>query len=172
MREYLNFASHIGTLIVTFLVSISLLFLVFPIIPINGESLDVQSWYTYDEAMTLLEGYGSDGRTIYLWSSLLMDTLFPVMYVTFLAGLIHRFRLSDRMWWVALIPLVAGILDLTENVQISLMLISYPDVGELQTATAAIFTAAKHWMFYISGIIALALLAVSSARAFRRRFAK
>lgn len=171
MREYLNFASHTGTLVVTFLVSISLLFLVFPVIPINGESLDVQSWYTHDEAMTLLEGYGSDGRTIYLWSSLLLDTLFPVMYVTFLAGLIHRFRLSDRAWRVALIPVLAGILDLSENVQISLMLTSYPDIGELQATSAAIFTAAKHWMFYISGIIALTLVALGAIKAVWRRFA-
>lgn len=61
-----------------------ILFLVFPNLPINGELLDVKASYTYEEAVEALEAYGADGRTVYLWTSLVLDTLFPIVYVTFL----------------------------------------------------------------------------------------
>ncbi len=122
--------------------------------------------------MALLEGYGADGRTVYLWSSLLLDTLFPVVYVTFLAGLIHRCRVIESMWWLALVPVIGGIVDLAENVQISIMLATYPHISEIQVLCASIFTATKHWAFYASLAMAVVLLLVFVIRAISKSLDK
>lgn len=99
------------------------LVLVFPNLPVGGELPDVKSGYSHDEAMASMKQYGPDGRTTYAWGSVLLDTLFPMSYVTFFAGLIYRFRLTEGTWILAFIPVLAGILDLAENVQITAMLV-------------------------------------------------
>ena len=92
MRGYFEFAGRTGTLAVTLAATAVFLVLVFPNLPVGGELLDVKSGYSHDEAMASMEQYGPDGRTTYAWGSVLLDTLFPLSYVTFFAGLIYRFR--------------------------------------------------------------------------------
>jgi len=173
VRTYFSFAGRTPTLAVTFAATAVFLILVFPNIPIDGQSLDSRSGYTYDEALASLEQYGPEGRTTYIWSSALLDTLFPIAYVTFFAGLIYRFRLTEGTWWLAFIPVVAGLCDLAENAQIMAMLVQYPDIGATQVAWASAFTAAKGWIGTIYQILGAGLLLVAIARsvvrALRRR---
>ena len=82
-----------------------------------------------DEAMATLDGYGPAGRNAYLVASLTLDTLFPLAYVTFLAGVIYRWRRTDRWGWLALAPVVAGLVDLGEDLQVVGLLLSYPALG-------------------------------------------
>ena len=37
----------------------------FPALPIGGESLDIKSGYTYREAVSAMEGYGEQGQPTY-----------------------------------------------------------------------------------------------------------
>lgn len=142
MKAYFEFAGRTGTLLVT-LATAAFLFVVFPNLPINGEMLDMKPGYSYDEAMALMAAYGPDGRTTYVWGSLLLDTLFPLAYVTLFAGLTYRFRLTEGTWWLAFLPMAAGVLDLLENVQITAMLVGYPDVSPSQVASASAVTTVK-----------------------------
>ena len=96
--------------------------------------------------------------------SLVLDTLFPFIYVTFFAGLIYRFRAFEGTWWLAYIPILGGIWDLMENAQISLMLIGYPEVSEAQVAWASVFTQAKHWIGSVYLAIGFLLALVSITR--------
>lgn len=130
----------------------------------------MKSSYTFDDAMSSLEGYGEDGRTTYLWISLLVDTLFPMVYVTFFAGAIYRFKASEGSWWLAYIPVFGGVWDLVENAQISIMLVSYPVISEEQVAWASAFTYSKHWIGGVYLILALALFLFSVARAIFAKF--
>ena len=140
MRRYFEFAGRTRTLLATFAATAVFLVLVFPNLPIDGELLDLKPGYSFDEAMASMEEYGPEGRTVYAWSSMLLDTLFPLVYVTLFAGLIHRFRLTDGTWWLAFVPVAAGVWDLLENIQITAMLVGYPDVGPTQVAWASTFT--------------------------------
>ncbi len=54
---------------------------VFPALPNGGEMLDVKAGYTYPEVVAAMEGYGEQGRRVYAWSSAVLDTLLPVVYV-------------------------------------------------------------------------------------------
>lgn len=164
MKPYFEFSGRTRTLLVTLAATVAFLFLVFPNLPINGEMLDLKPGYSYDEAMASLEEYGPDGRVVYAWGSMLLDTLFPLVYVTLFAGLIYRFRLTERTWWLAFVPVVAGIWDLMENLQITAMLIRYPDIGAAQVAWASAFTMVKGYLGPVYQILGIGLFLVAVIR--------
>lgn len=172
MRRYFAFAGRTGTLAVSLVAAAVFLLLVFPNLPVGGDTLDTKPGYTHEEAIAAMEAYGADGRTTYAWTSMLLDTLFPLAYVTLFAGLIYRFRATEGTWWLAYIPVAAGICDLLENAQITAMLIRYPDIGAVQVAWASAFTAAKWWIgpvYLVLGVGFPVLAAVRAALAKIRR---
>ena len=164
MRPYFEFAGRTRTLAVTFAATAAFLVLVFPYLPIGGQMLDMKPGYSHEEAMASMEEYGPSGRTTYAWASAVLDTLFPIFYVTFLAGLIYRFRLTEGSWILAFIPVVAGLGDLAENAQITAMLLQYPNIGAIQVAWASTFTLVKGWIVPICLILGLGLLLVALLR--------
>ena len=165
MRKYFEYASANRTLLLTLTVTLVFLFLVFPNLPIGGEMLDVKPGYTHTEAMAAMDDYGAEGRTIYAWSSAVLDTLFfPLIYVTLFAGLIYRFRPTEGIWLLAFVPVIAGIWDVGENVQIVVMLIQYPDIGETQVAWASAFTSIKGNLVLICLLLGLGLPSLAMSR--------
>ena len=165
MRNYFEFAGRTGVLAATFAATAAFLFLVFPNLPIEGEMLDLKPGYSHEEAMDAMEGYGADGRTTYAWASAVLDTLFPLTYVTFFAGLIYRFRLTEGTWVLAFVPVFAGIWDLAENAQITAMLIQYPDVSAGQVAWASTFTSIKSgWIGPVYQLLGAGLLLIAAVR--------
>ena len=153
----------------TFVLTMVFAFGVFPLLPVDGELLDYKTSYSHEEAMAAMEEYGDRGRRIYAWASPTLDTLFPVVYVSFFAGLIYRCRPTEHLWWLALVPVVAGIVDLGENAQITLMLIQYSGVSPGQAAAASAFTQLKALAGPVYQLLALALLALASGRWLLRR---
>ena len=164
MRSYFEFAGRTRTLAVTFAATAAFLVVVFPNLPIGGEMLDMKPGYSHKEAMASMAEYGPDGRATYVWASAVLDTLLPIFYVTFFAGLIYRFRLTEGTWILAFIPVVGGLGDLAENAQIIAMLLQYPDVGATQVAWASAFTLVKGWIIPICLILGLGLLLVALLR--------
>ena len=161
MRRYFEFAGRTSALLTSLLLVVLILFFVFPNLPIGGELLDEKSSYTFEDAVISLEAYGAEGRTTYLWTSLLLDTLFPIVYVSFFVGLIYRFRVSEGTWWLAYIPVFGGVWDLIENIQISSMLVMYPNITETQVAWASGFTQVKHWLGTVYLAIAVAVFLIT-----------
>ncbi|MCY4276419.1 MAG: hypothetical protein OXE81_01060 [Gammaproteobacteria bacterium] len=170
MRRYFEFASGTYVLAATFVATLAFLFLVFPNLPINGELLDLKPSYSYDEAMAALKEYGEDGRTVYAWASPTLDTLFPLVYVTLFAGLIYRFRLTEGLWFLAYLPVISGMFDLLENVQVTAMLISFPDISESQVAWASTATSVKTFLGPIYQLLGLGLLLIAGVRAAYAKF--
>lgn len=153
LRLCFEFTARVPVLVVTAVVSAALITLVFPALPIGGELLDGRFGYTLDEVLAAMTAYGEGGRRVYVWASLIADTLLPVSYAGCLAGLVYRLRPKDDLWRLAFLPVVAGVLDLCENGQIVAMLMQYPDVSAGQVAAASLVTQMK-------GCAALASLAV------------
>ncbi len=134
MRKYFEASGRAWALCATLVSALILLIVVVPVLSVGGEMLDVMGGYTHSADLAALEGYGEAGRRVYALASLTLDTLFPVVYASFLAGLIYRFRPTERMWRLAWRPPAAGVIDLGENVQIVLMLTRYPDISAGQVA--------------------------------------
>lgn len=90
--------------------------------------LDSYETYDYAEVMRVFMVYGAEGRTLYAISALTLDTIFPLAYGAFFAGLLMRFRIH-RWAIIAVYVLLLGLLvDFAENIQFALLLTSYPDI--------------------------------------------
>ncbi|TDF36532.1 hypothetical protein EYS14_17560 [Alteromonadaceae bacterium M269] len=144
MNHYAMFAARTKVMLATFVGTVLLLLFVFPSIPLGAESLDVQQSYTFGQAMALMEQYGEDGRQLYAWISLTLDTLFPIIYVTFFVGVIYRFRPVEPLRYLVFLPIIAGFIDLGENIQVVTMLLQYPQISDSQVQLASLFTSTKH----------------------------
>ena len=170
MREFFESVSRTLVLSATLVSTLVLVLAVFPALPIGGEMLDVKAGYTYAEVVAAMESYGAQGRRVYAWSSGTLDVLLPVVYVSFLAGFVYRFRPTERLWRLAYLPLPAGGLDLCENVQVVLMLTRYPDVSTWQVASASLFTLSKGYAISICLALAMTLAVASAVRRARHGF--
>ena len=168
LRQFFEFAAGTKPLIVSLGGVLLMMLLVFPALPLHGEMIDLKLHYTLADIQAAMMQYGPQGRAIYAVASPTLDTLFPVLYVTFFAGLIFRFRPNERLWVMAFIPVVAGVWDLCENAQITAMLLQYPDISARQVAVASIFTTVKHLLSAAYGLTALGFLAPFFVRWLKR----
>ena len=155
IRSYFSFVSRVRVLGATF-VSALLITIVLNTLPFGPEMLDSRPGYTYQDALTAMAGFGEEGRKVYMWASMTLDTLLPAAYASFLAGIIYRLRPKENLWWLASLPVLAGGLDLCENYQIVTMLIHYPDITATQVANASLFTELKSYA--VLGCVTLAVL--------------
>ncbi len=143
MQRYLAFAATTPVLLLSSALTGLLLAWVFPSLPLGGPLLDTLPGYSPSQARELLVQYGVDGRRLYAVASPTLDTLLPICYVTFFAGAVHRCGLPERVGWLAVLPVVVGVWDLLENLQITLLLLGYPDVSDRQIQWASFFTWVK-----------------------------
>lgn len=167
LRTFFEFAAGTKPLIISFAGVLVMVLLVFPALPVGGELLDVKLSYNLTEVQAAMLQYGPQGRAVYALASPTVDTLFPILYVTFFAGLLYRFRPSERLWLLAFIPVFAGAWDLCENAQITTLLLQFPDISARQVAVASIFTSVKHLLSAVYELTALLWLAIFMVRRFR-----
>lgn len=143
LRRYVEFAARTPVLVAAAIIATALVAAVFPSLPIGGDLLDARFGYTHADVLRALAAYGEDGRRVYLWASLTLDTLLPLAYVAFLAGALYRLRPREGLWTLILVPGAAGAFDLGENLQIVAMLLSYPDIFPAQVVAASLVTQFK-----------------------------
>jgi hypothetical protein len=166
-RTYFEFASGTTPLLISFAGVLLMVLWVFPSLPINGEMIDLKLSYDLAAIQRAMLQYGAHGRTVYAIASPTLDTLFPMLYVTFFAGLLYRFRPNDKLWLAAFVPLVAGIWDLCENAQIIAMLLQYPELSVRQVAVASFFTSTKHILGALYEVTAVSFLLIYAVQKFR-----
>ncbi len=167
-RGYFEFAAATRVLIASLVGVLIMALLVFPALPLGGEMIDLKLSYTLADIQATMLQYGPHGRAVYALASPTLDTLFPMLYVTFFAGLLYRFRPSERLWLAAFIPVLAGVWDLCENAQITAMLIQYPEISVRQVALASFFTSTKHVLGAVYEISAMAFVLTFAVRRFRK----
>ena len=168
MREYFELVSRTLVLCTTLAAVLILALALSPALPIGGEMLDVKAGYTYPEVIAAMECYGKQGRRVYAWSSGILDTLLPLAYVSLLAGLLYRFRPTERHWKLAYLPLAVGALDLGENGLIIFMLTRYPDLSAYQAVTASYVTLSKWYAMLGCLALVVAFAATTAVRARRQ----
>ena len=104
--------------------------------------------YSYEHALSLLESLGREGRDVYLFWQLPLDYVYPgcfmVTYSLLLTWLFaKRFEARSKVFWLAIIPVFAGLFDYMENTLIVGMILSYPNVSRVLVHVAATFTVLK-----------------------------
>lgn len=167
LKRFVEFAAKTPVLITTAIISATLVVVVFPALPIGGDLLDARFGYSHSAVLEAMAAFGEDGRRVYLWASLTLDTLLPVTYVALLAGVLYRVRPQEGLWPLALIPGAAGIFDLGENLQIVVMLLGYPDIPAAQVAAASLVTQLKTLTVLASVTLAVVLAVLALVRRMR-----
>lgn len=104
--------------------------------------------YSHDYAVDLLSSLGASGRDVYLYTQLPLDFIYPALFSIssslLLAWLyLKRHDEDSRIFTLCLVPMLAGISDYLENIQIVVLLLSYPDISRIQVAFASGATIAK-----------------------------
>lgn len=104
--------------------------------------------YSYQGAMDLLDALGPEGRSIYLTKQLPLDFIYPGLFaITYSLLLVWLFLKSTRhqskIFYLTLVPILAGICDYIENVFIIVMINSFPDLSSDMVGIASLFTIMK-----------------------------
>jgi len=104
--------------------------------------------YTFAYANELLSALGAEGRQLYLTTQLPLDFIYPGLFaITYSLLLIWLFRKTfkenSKIYYVALVPFLAGSFDYIENIFIIKMINSFPNLQESTVAFANAFTILK-----------------------------
>ena len=123
--------------------------------------LDFQFGYTYEKAYDMLTALGVEGRTFYLTKILPMDFPFPLIYMLFFAGfialLIKHTTQKETYRFILFIPVLAMLLDWTENIGEITLLNSYPILPEWAVLLASVSGMLKT-IFTIGSIVIIGSL--------------
>lgn len=128
--------------------------------PIGGTTkqiqlLDVLFNYSEEDAYLQLGAYGERGRSLCLFNTLVIDSLFPFVYGTFGMLLLGALLGHTSYRVLVLLPLLVIIVDYIENTHTALLLINYPEVKPWVAYFGSIMTSIK-WT-----LIGLILMAIS-----------
>lgn len=115
--------------------------------------LDLLFNYSEEQAYAQLSAYGEIGRQVCLASTLILDTIFPLVFGSFFALLLAHLFQHTRYKWVVLLPIIVVVLDYVENTHIALMLINFPERMPLIAYTGSIFTNAKWITMALIGLV-------------------
>jgi len=118
--------------------------------------LDLLFGFNALDVQKTFEALGETGRTQYIYSSLILDTAFPIIYgLLFFALLL---KLKEERAFILSLPLMAVIFDLCENISISLMMSSdlFYEISESQIFISSVLNQCK-WVLCIL-VIAILLI--------------
>lgn len=104
--------------------------------------------YSYDYAIKLLSSLGDEGREAYLYLQLPPDLIYPALFSISSSLLLAWLFLKShdeesRIFALCLVPMFAGLFDYLENFQIVVMILTFPDISQLQVTMASAATIAK-----------------------------
>ena len=114
--------------------------------------LDLLFGFNALDVQKTFETLGETGRIQYVYSSLILDTVFPVLYVLLFISIL--LKLKERRIFILCIPILAGIFDLGENISISLMMSSnsFSEIPESQIFISSVLNQCK-WSLCLCSVI-------------------
>jgi hypothetical protein len=133
--------------------------------------LDLRFGFSVEKAYQVLSSYSASGRNIYLFTEIIIDTLYIAVYTvafSFLLSLFFQKSFSNNHYFhrFNIFPFLLGISDLVENFGIVAMLIKFPEklIWAAKLASAASLTKWSCTLFNLlllfTGIIAWGLLSL------------
>ena len=114
--------------------------------------IDLKLSYSIQDVYGAFNAMGEEGRVINIYSTLILDTIYPILYVSLILG--TYMKLFSKNSYVLFIPILAGLFDLLENFQSVIMNFNYSRLDETQVALASMTTSLK-WFFVTLMILTL-----------------
>ena len=153
IKKYLHLVSSTRSQIIIF-VLLNICGLIFIFLPHNifANMLDLELFYSKENVIRNFNAIGSDGRSVYVLSSLILDTFYPILYTSLILGAyIKLFKSSEVILYI---PLIAFSFDILENVQITRLILNFPNVNETNVYLASMATSSK-WITISIAILVL-----------------
>ena len=153
ISKYLELVSTTKSQITIF-VLLNFCGLIFLLLPHNifSNMLDLELYYGKENVVRNFNAIGPEGRSVYVLSSLLLDTLYPILYTSLILGAyVKLFKSSGA---ILFIPLIAFSFDILENVQITRLILNFPNVNETHVSLASMATSCK-WTTILITILVL-----------------
>jgi len=116
----------------------------------ENPGLDGRGWYSPIEVRDFLHNIKEEGRRIYYTTELTLDLLFPLVYGTLFASLITHVYARESAKFLVLVPLLAVICDVIENIILAYLAWQFNDLTSPVARVAAIATAVKSGLFILS----------------------
>ncbi len=128
VRDYSKLiASSKALLLVLFSSIIISLFIIIPMLPytLGQNLLDLKFGFQRDDVGFAFSVLGEEGKRFSIFVSLILDTIFPIVYVSFHLGIYHYSNYKNN--FIYSVPLLTGAVDLIENIQCA-MIMSIPSI--------------------------------------------
>ena len=153
IKKYLHLVSTTKSQIIIF-VLLNICGLIFIFLPHNifANMLDLELYYGKENVVRNFNAIGSDGRSVYVLSSLLLDTIYPILYTSlFLGAFVKLFQRSQT---ILFLPLTAFSFDILENIQITILNLNFPNINETHVYLSSMATSAK-WIAILASMLVL-----------------
>ena len=123
--------------------------------------LDLLFGFNALDVQKTFEALGETGRTQYIYSSLILDTAFPILYALLFISIL--LKLNERRVFVLGLPILAGIFDIGENIFISLMMSfnSFSEIAESQIIFSSLLTQCK-WSLCLCSVVFIFFTLISN----------
>ena len=147
INNYLNFVSQKRSQIILFIL-FNFCGLIFILLPygIIWNMLDLHFNYTSADVFKSFYQMGEKGRYINLYSTLVIDTIYPILYTSLMLGAYVTLFKNNKL--ILFLPITVFILDIFENINIVYMNITFLNLNETQVMIASTITSFK-WITVI-----------------------
>ena len=146
------------------------------IMAITGEMkiLDMMpTGYSPSYVNELLLALGENGRHLYLFHQLPLDMAYPLLFgisnTLIIIYLLKKALIFERkLFYLCLIPIIAGIMDYSENTGIIMILSHYPNNPDILSQVTSVFSVLKSMLytfFFVELLVLLFVLGVKIGRA-------
>ena len=150
--DYLNFISKKKSQITIFIL-LNIFGLIFFLLPYDvfWNMLDLRFSYSEEVVKQSFDSIGEEGRQLYFFSALIVDTIYPMLYVSLFLG--AYYKLFKENIFLVILPLSAGLFDILENVQVGLLLSNFPILSSQNIFYSSTSTSIKWLVIGISLIV-------------------
>ena len=142
ISKYLHLVSSTKSQITIFIL-LNICGLIFFLLPHNifSNMLDLELFYSKENVIENFSTMGPDGRSIYVLSSLLLDTVYPILYLSLFLGAYFKLFRSSKA--ILLVPIIAFSFDILENLQITRLNLNFPNITETHVYLSSMTTSLK-----------------------------
>jgi hypothetical protein len=153
IKNYLNLISSKKSQIIIFIL-LNICGLIFIFLPHNifANMIDLKLSYGIQDVYDSFYAMGEEGRVINIYSTLILDTIYPILYVSLILG--TYVKLFSKNGYILFVPILTGLFDLSENIQSVIMNLNYSTLDESQVSLASLTTSLK-WLFVVLMILIL-----------------
>lgn len=162
LKNYIEFISKKNSQIALFIL-LNICGLIFIFLPydIFNNMLDLYFSYDVETVYSNYEAIGEQGRHINLYSILILDTIYPILYTSLIFGaFVKLFPRENKL--IFMVPILVFFLDISENIQLAYMNLNFMSLNSFQVMAASACTSSK-WIA-ISIMLLLLIIGVIKKR--------